>query len=249
MELVTSTATIQFVYIATFICLIVFDYQMNEWLILACALFGMWLLLYIAFPWLRREMIWVSLFTMPLGLTEPLFVPEYWSPPSLFNLAAHTGFDIESLIFSFSLGGVASVLYEALTKRRHQHVVELHPATIHWLSISTPLLVFVILYFFTPINPIYSVIVASTLGAFAIMACRPDLTSHIFIGGACFTALYFLSFLLINILFPQFITYWNLSALSGLLILGVPLEEILFAFAIGMLWSGTYEHVAQLSAE
>ncbi|NIO40679.1 MAG: hypothetical protein GTO41_11165, partial [Burkholderiales bacterium] len=53
-----------------------------------------WLLLYAAFPAQRRAIWWTSVFTMPFGLTEPLFVPEYWSPPSLFDLALTTGFDI-----------------------------------------------------------------------------------------------------------------------------------------------------------
>ena len=48
---------------------------------------------------------------MPLGLSEPLFVPGYWNPPSLFNLAQKTGFDIESILFSFAIGGIGSVLY------------------------------------------------------------------------------------------------------------------------------------------
>ena len=57
-------------------------------------------------------MLLVSVFTMPFGLTEPLFVPRYWDPPSLFNLAATTGFDIESLIFCFAIGGIGAVLYD-----------------------------------------------------------------------------------------------------------------------------------------
>jgi hypothetical protein len=52
---------------------------------------------------------------MPLGLTEPLFVPEYSNPPSLFNLAQRTGVDIERLIFCFAIGGIAAVLYNVLT--------------------------------------------------------------------------------------------------------------------------------------
>lgn len=50
-------------------------------------------------------MLWQACFTTPFGLTEPLFVPNYWSPPSLFDLARSTGFDIESFIFSFGIGG------------------------------------------------------------------------------------------------------------------------------------------------
>jgi hypothetical protein len=62
-------------------------------------------------------MMWASLFTMPLGATEPLFVPAYWSPPSLVDLARTTGFDIESFIFAFGIGGIGAVLYNVLMGR------------------------------------------------------------------------------------------------------------------------------------
>jgi len=59
---------------------------------------------------------------MPLGLTEPLFVPAYWNPPSLFELAQRTGFDIESLIFSFAIGGIGAVLYDVLARRESRQM-------------------------------------------------------------------------------------------------------------------------------
>ena len=76
-----------------------------------------WLALYVTNPQFRLVMWRVSLVTAVFGLTEPIFVPEYWNPPSLFELAQRTGFDIESLIFSFAIGGIGAVLYNALTKR------------------------------------------------------------------------------------------------------------------------------------
>ena len=36
---------------------------------------------------------------------------------------------------------------------------------------------------------------------------------------------------------------WNLPALSGVLVFGIPLEELLFGWTFGMYWSGVYEHV------
>ena len=36
---------------------------------------------------------------------------------------------------------------------------------------------------------------------------------------------------------------WNLRALSGVLTLDVPMEELLFAASLGMMWSGLYEHL------
>lgn len=35
---------------------------------------------------------------------------------------------------------------------------------------------------------------------------------------------------------------WNLPALSGGLIYGIPLEELLFGFSFGLYWTGVYEH-------
>ena len=35
---------------------------------------------------------------------------------------------------------------------------------------------------------------------------------------------------------------WYLAALTGALIFGIPLEELLFAAAFGLYWAGAYEH-------
>jgi len=81
------------------------------WLVWSSAFLLPWLAAYAACPRHRTAMLWASLFTAPLGLTEPLFVPAYWSPPSVFDLARTTGFDIESVIFAFAIGGIGAVVY------------------------------------------------------------------------------------------------------------------------------------------
>lgn len=224
--------------------------MMYEWLIFSLALLAIWLVIFLVKPSVRKEMFWVSLFTMPLGLTEPLFVPAYWDPPSLFNLAARTGFDLESLIFSFAIGGITGVLYEAIFKAKHLRMTdkEMHSRRhrFHRLAIVSPALVFVPLYIFTQMNPIYSVSIAMFVGGIATLLCRPDLKRKIAAGGLLFTILYFLFFLSINVVFPTFINSWNLSAISGILVIGVPLEELMFAFTFGMNWSSVYEHILWL---
>src|SRR3989344_2374466 len=130
------------------------------WLIWSLILIGVWLVIYFALDTKdkKREMLVVSFWTSLLGLTEPLFVPEYWSPPSLFNLALTTGFDIESLIFSFGIGGSAGVLYESIcpvehevmpAAARHAHRHRYH----FWALVSAPI-VFVALLLTTGVNPI-----------------------------------------------------------------------------------------------
>ena len=76
-------------------------HEEHVWLFWSSAFLVPWLGLYLRFPRQRKIMLWSSVLTMPFGLTEPLFLPQYWNPPSLFDLAQKTGFDLESLIFCF----------------------------------------------------------------------------------------------------------------------------------------------------
>ena len=221
---------------------------MNPWLIASLGLLSVWLIIWIVRRGLRKEMLWASVLTMPLGLLEPLFVPEYWSPPSLFNLAIKTGFDIESLIFSFAIGGIGSVLYEFLTRKKHKKIREYRKDSrkynLHLLSLIVPIIIFILLYIFTELNPIYSAVIAMFIGTIEAMICRPDLKSRVLLGGMSFFILYFLFFSLFNLIYPGLVSeIWNLLAISGILILGVPIEELLFAFTFGMLWSTYYEHI------
>lgn len=147
------------------------------WLLWSSLFLIPWAVVYLMFPVHRRAMLWASLFTMPFGLTEPLFVPEYWLPPSLFDLAANTGFDIESLIFCFGIGGVGAVFYNLISGQAPREIAlneRLKPLhRHHYKALAAPFLMFVPLYFF-PWNPIYPSIVAMIIGVIATMRCRPD---------------------------------------------------------------------------
>lgn len=218
---------------------------LNPWLAGALALLAIWLAVFWLRPAVRKEMLHVSLWTMLLGLTEPFFVPEYWNPPSLFDLAAKTGFDIESFIFAFSLGGLAAVLYEALFPMRHQKRAAFATKSrrmLHRLALASPFLLFVMIIGLS-FNPIYAAIIALFAGSFFAVLCRPDLLRKMLVGGFLFLSLYFIFFLAFNAINPAFVQdVWNFPSISGILILGIPLEELLFAFSVGLLWSGIYEH-------
>jgi hypothetical protein len=217
------------------------------WLVWSSAFLVPWLLLFLAFDQHRRQMWWTSLLMAPFGLTEPLFVPEYWNPPSLFELAQRTGFDIESIIFSFAIGGIGSVLYNTIT-RKHQVPLQLgerHHSRDRWhrWALAAPFALFPFLYFL-PWNVIYAGIAAMIAGAMAAVWCRPDLKSNTLAGGGLFLAIYTIFLLGLKWSAPGYIEQvWNLKALSGIVIYGLPLEELLFGFAFGLFWTGIYEHL------
>jgi len=220
----------------------------NEWLVFSLILLGIWFVIFILNKYNRKQMLIVSLLTMPFGLTEPLFVPEYWNPPSLFNLATRIGFDIESLIFCFAVGGIATVLYETIFKKKHlkmsKHEMHKKRHRFHLLALFSSVIVFLPLQIFTNLNPIYSASISMFIGGIAVILCRPDLKKKVLVGGALFLGLYFVFFLLFNLVYPDLVQeVWNLSAISGILFLGIPIEELIFAFTFGMMWSSVYEHI------
>jgi hypothetical protein len=206
-----------------------------------------WGALFYAFPAHRQVMMRVSLWTMPFGLTEPLFFPVYWSPPTLFDLARRTGFDIESLVFCFAIGGVGSVLYNILTRKRLTSLdreTRGHPShRFHYFALSSPAIVFLSLYWLDW-SPIYPSILAMIFGSLATAWCRRDLAKNTWVGGLLFLAYYALFIGGLELLVPGYVAHvWNLRSLSGIVVIGIPLEELLFAFSFGTFWSAVYEHL------
>ncbi len=61
------------------------------WLVWSSGFLLPWLALYLINPRLRTVMWRVSLATAAFGLIEPIWVPDYWNPPSLFELARRMG--------------------------------------------------------------------------------------------------------------------------------------------------------------
>ena len=194
-------------------------------------------------------MLWASLSTAPLGLTQPFFVPAYWNPPSLFDLAQTTGFDIESLIFSFGIGGNGVVIHNLLTGYGpaglpHSERTASRPR-FHLWPLAVPFASFPLLNLFAW-NPIYPAIIAMMLGILAMLFCRPTLAPRLGVGASLFLG-YYTAFLLgLEWTAPGYVErVWNLPALSGLAIAGLPMEEFLFAAAFSACLSCIYEHLVR----
>jgi hypothetical protein len=218
------------------------------YLSLSVALSLVWATLHLLRHDLNASMLRVSVCTALLGLTEPIFVPRYWNPFTILNLARRTGFDLESLLFSFSIGGIVFAAYELLfhvkpvetiaaerEKGRHRQ---------HTLAVLSAPLLFGILSATTRLNPIYSSAIALIAGFFATLYCRRDLWLKMIVSGVLFFGVYFFVFALFNVVFRGYVeAVWNLKAISGVRVIGVPLEELMFGFTFGLYWSSVYEHL------
>ena len=87
-------------------------------------------------------------------------------------------------------------------------------------------------------------IVAMAVCAAVVAYLRPNLIRLMLTGAVSFTVLYFALFLLVLALYPEFVQrYYTLKNLLGPRILGVPIDELLFAATGGAVWSVAYEYV------
>lgn len=191
----------------------------------------------------RSEIRWGTLIAAPMALTSILFVPQYWTPPSLFNLDQRIRVGIEDFLWAAAVGGIASVVGELLLKETLS-TLRSQPRKRHYAPFVFIVVLFIVLELWHPHKTMINTIVAFALGAVIIAFLRSDLITLMFISAVSFTVLYFFLFLCVLFLYPDFVRrFYNIPNLLGIYALGVPIEELLFAATGGAIWSVAYEYV------
>ncbi len=204
-------------------------------------LFAFWLFIFLKRKDLRREMLWASLCGMPFGFMDFFLVPGYWNPDSLFGLIRRYGVGIESFVFLFVMAGIVSVVYEFLRKEKLVRMAR-GGRPHHWLIFFIPL-AYVVMSVLFPLKAVYNLMIVGAAGAAVTAFFRRDLRKQIFASAFIFSFLYFGVFVLVNFMFKGMVQeFYNLKNTWGILVLGVPLEEIGVAFFAGAFWSTIYEY-------
>lgn len=218
-------------------------YEYLSWVLL---LGVVWIGAFIFKKGLRRKMIISSLIAFPFGIGEAYFYPAYWAPETLFNLGALYGLTIEAFFLMFFLGGTAAFVYETVFKKKYPVKENLcgKVCKCNW-SLITALVLFVLFVkLLSNFNIIYSTSFALLGGGIIATLIYPNLRKHIFFGGILYALFYWISLLIIELIFPGWIAQaWNFEALSGITFWKVPIEEILFGFAFGVVWAPLYEEI------
>ena len=193
---------------------------------------------YILFSWVIVS-IWF--FVSHFAYFGQPIVPYYWFPHTLFNLGNLTGFaGIEDILFLVFIGGIATCIYEYIYKKKIKVKRTYRP---HTLAFFSAFIAFFIFVYFWPINLIYAFIFSNFIGAIVLLVQRRDLIIHSLIGSLSFLITYFIVFMFFLAVFPNFITqFYNLTNLTGIMILHIPLEEYLYALSFGLMWAPLYEY-------
>jgi hypothetical protein len=196
-------------------------------------------------PDLRRVAFRMALCSLPFALTESWFYPSYWEPRFVFDLADRIGFGIEDLLFVAGLGAFSSTAYAFFFKRGYGAVADLAGRRLHrGASVFAAVGVLVAIIAALGIPMIYGS-VAVMLGVSAFIGWRRrDLVRPMLLGGLCVTGVYSgLCGIYMGLLPDVFVHTWHIERFSNVFVLGIPLEEILYACAAGTAATAFYPYV------
>lgn len=190
----------------------------------------------------RSEMRWGTMIACPAALTSFLFVPQYWTPESLFNLDHRIRVGIEDFLWAAAVGGIAAIIGEIALRERLAAIRSSRHVRHYWPFLLVAGLL-TVLELWHPQKSMEDFIISAAVGAVVLACLRRDLIPLMLIGTASFTVLYFLLFCCVLFLYPQFVQrFYNLPNLLGIYIAGIPIEELLFAATFGAIWCVAYEY-------
>lgn len=227
---------------------------MYEYLTGVLIMSALWIFFFLVRKDLRKAMLWSGAFyTILLTVVfwvrwfiyhDPLraITPGYWAPHTLFDLGKTTGgYAIEDLLFMFFAAGIATALYEFCLKEKISAHSDKNLKTGYvFLFGFAGMFVFHQLFY---LNDMYLLIAFNFFGVMPLLWQRRDLIRHSLFGGIIFLFLYILGFSIWIHIYPNLINdIYQLNLTSGIIWLGIPLEEYLYALSFGMLWAPIYEY-------
>jgi hypothetical protein len=180
----------------------------------------------------RAAMLWSGLLAIPWAMGSLVLEVEYWQPRRIAG--SFTG--VEDVICSFSAGVftwlvATSSLRPRLAARRSMAAVAGHLAVNSLIGVSM-FAVFRLLDI-----ALMAAISCSMVGVAAVLAIRkPRLWTMPLLGGLAFPFVYLAFVSCFFGVWPHALEQWNLVNLSGVLVFGVPVEEVEWAIGFGTMW-------------
>lgn len=194
-----------------------------------------WFIFFIFRADLRKKILFTSIIGGILGFSEMFFVPNYWNP-QFKVIRIFDNLYLGSLIFAFFLAGFSSVFYQFVFKKPFFKAQKIKPK---WLLIAPA--IFFLHLVITQINIMFFSFAGLFTGAFAFYLSDKKLGKPILINGLLTFGFFTIEYMFLWKFFPSLVASYNYKALSGINIFGIPIEELLFFFAIGTNFSLVYE--------
>lgn len=205
------------------------------------ALLLVWFLLFLFRKDVRKEMLVISiLFGFAGVLVQYAYTTDWWRPLTITG----TRIGIEDFMFGFWVGGVSAVIYEEVFKKK---IYKRKPRKESVFMLAVPMTLILTLLFFGSffvlgLNSFYSSIIAGVPGILFIWVKRKDLIFDSLMSGVLLCLVGLPWFWIPQLVTPGWVQHhWFLENLSGILILGAPLEDAIWRFLVGAYIGPLYE--------
>jgi hypothetical protein len=180
------------------------------------------------------------------GLLATLWAPagiviegEYWQPRRIVGSFAGP----EDVLFAFSAGVFTWLLATVLLRRRIAIRLAARTAG-RWLITGFLLGTSLFTGFrFSGLRLMGAISCAMVALGALLVILRPQLWSMPLLGGFVYPVLHLVFSWWFFRQFPHALVQWNLANLSGVMFLGVPVEELEWAFGFGVMWPLLMAHV------
>jgi len=192
------------------------------------------LFFYLRFPEYRREMLWAGGLSVPLVLLWT--ISGYEASQGIFSILADVGLKVA---FGFFFAAIAATAYEILFYKKLKLAPHPHRSKLAQLVLGPFVFLSLALVF-----PKFIVIflLFGFAAELAVLAYhQKKLLWEAVVSGLLMAIIYATVFVLISAFAPDNgLSLW-IHGFSGIDVLGIPIEELIFVFGYGLLWGPLYE--------
>ncbi|MDD5192628.1 MAG: lycopene cyclase domain-containing protein [Candidatus Nanoarchaeia archaeon] len=216
-------------------------YQYN-YLIGDLILLVIWIILFLWRKDTRKEMLYTSLFFGFIGLiVESTYGKDWWHPQTITNTLPGP----ESFIFGFVVAGIAAVIYSVIfsKKVKIKRKLNLKRNLFFIPFLLCGIIIFFVGFYLIKLNSFYSSIPAFLIPLMIMLIKRKDLIINSLASGFLLMIISFVFYVPLELITPGWInSAWNFNMVSGITLIGVPIEDLIWFFLAGLLIGPLYEY-------
>lgn len=210
-----------------------------SYLIMGTLFFVIWLIIFIFRKTLRKEMLVMSIIFAIAGvIVEPAYVHDWWRPITITGTIV--GF--EDFLFGFAIGGISSVIYETLFKKR---IIEQKSRKKDHSFIAFGMFfigIFGVCFTLFSLNSFISSIIAFSIGIIIILISRKDLLVVSLVTAVTVTILASITYTITELITPGWVqAFWYFRNVPNIVIFNVPIDDIVWYFLAGAFIGPLYE--------
>jgi Lycopene cyclase len=199
-----------------------------------------WLMLYLLRKDTRREMLTMSLLVGVVSICTLYFwyTIDWWHPKTLTG----TRIGIEDFLIGFAGGGVMSACYEIVSGIRYRYSGRTS-YTVRALALLVFLALITSVFFYGfSVTSFWSTVLGLSIATAVMLFFRPDLIRNSFLSGVLSLLLVLPAYGFILYASPTWVSQtYDWRYLSGILVFGIPIEELVFWFLSGLFFGPFYE--------